>query len=127
MSTEKIRADKKSKPARNNASLGRIQQDDSGRIDWLSAVEQLKQSSGAVEDKDFAAALNVPVSTFSEFRNSTGNLPWLAKLRVLHLLGYQSLEEALDLLTREELSDKTRRKLQRQARKITARTSDHSG
>ena len=35
----------------------RVQQDDSGRIDWLSAVEQIKQSSGLVEDKDFAATL----------------------------------------------------------------------
>lgn len=126
MSTGKIRSEKKSTPVRNNASPGPIRQDDSGRIDWLSAVEQIKQSSGVVEDKDFAATLSVPVSTFSEFRNSSGNLPWLAKLRVLHLLGYQSLEEALDLLTREESADKTRRKLQRHARKIAAQEPDHS-
>ncbi len=126
MSTEKIRSPQKSKPARNKAAPRHVQQDDSGRIDWLSAVDQIKQSSGLVEDKDLAATLSVPVSTFSEFRNSAGNLPWLAKLRVLHLLGYQSLEEALDLLTREESADKTRRKLQRHARKIAAQEPDRS-
>jgi hypothetical protein len=109
MSTEKIRSLKKSKPAKNKATPRHVQQDDSGRIDWLSAVDQIKQSSRLVEDKDLAATLSVPVSTFSEFRNSAGNLPWLAKLRVMHLLGYQSLEEALGILSREESADKTRR------------------
>ena len=126
MSTEKIRSDKKPRTAGNKGAPRHVQQDDSGRIDWLSAVEQIKQSSGFVEDKDLAETLSVPVSTFSEFRNSAGNLPWLAKLRVLHLLGYQSLDEALDLLTHEESADKTRRKLQRHARKIAAQGPDRS-
>jgi hypothetical protein len=127
MSTEIVRSHQKSKPAARRAILQRVQQDDSGRIDWFSAVEQIRQSSGLVEDKDLAATLSVPVSTFSEFRNSAGNLPWLAKLRVLHLLGYQSLEEVLTLLTEEESADKTRRKLQRQARKIAAQEPNRGG
>ncbi len=124
MSTEIIRSHQKSKLAKRRAEPRQVQADDSGGVDWISAVEQIKQSSDLVEDKDVAAMLNVPVSTFSEFRNSSGNLPWLAKLRVLHLLGYKSLEEALNLLTKEESADKTRRKLQRHARKMAAQDAN---
>jgi hypothetical protein len=123
MSTGIIRSRQKSTSTKRDATKKFVQQDECGRIDWLSAVEQVKQSSGLIEDKDVAATLNVPVSTFSEFRNSAGNLPGLAKLRVLHLLGYESLSEALDLLTDEESAEKSRRKLQRQARKTATQSS----
>ncbi len=99
-----------------------IGQDEDGRVDWLSAVEQIKQSLHLIEDKDVAQMLDVPVSTFSEFRNSAGNLPWLAKLRVLKLVGYVTLSDALDLLIREEVAEKNRRKLQRHARKSAKQT-----
>jgi len=123
MSTGIIRSRQKSTHAKRGAAKKLVLQDEGGRIDWLSAVEQVKQSVGLIEDKDIAATLNVPVSTFSEFRNSAGNLPGLAKLRVLHLLGYESLAEALDLLTGEESAEKNRRKLQRQARKTVSQSS----
>jgi hypothetical protein len=123
MSTGIIRSRQKSTHAKRGAAKKLVLQDEGGRIDWLSAVEQVKQSAGLIEDKDVAATLNVPVSTFSEFRNSAGNLPGLAKLRVLHLLGYESLSEALDLLTGEESAEKSRRKLQRQARKTATQSS----
>ena len=123
MSTGIIRSRQKSTHAKRGAAKKLVLQDEGGRIDWLSAVEQVKQSAGLIEDKDVAATLNVPVSTFSEFRNSAGNLPGLAKLRVLHLLGYESLSEALDLLTGEESAEKNRRKLQRQARKTASQSS----
>ena len=123
MSTGIIRSRQKSTHAKRGAAKKLVLQDEGGRIDWLSAVEQVKQSAGLIEDKDVAATLNVPVSTFSEFRNSAGNLPGLAKLRVLHLLGYESLSEALDLLTGEESAEKNRRKLQRQARKTASQSA----
>lgn len=99
-----------------------IQQSEDGRLDWLAAVEQLKNSLKLIEDKDVAAMLQVPVSTFSEFRNSAGNLPWLAKLKVLSLMGYESLNEVLDLLSHDESVEKNRRKMQRHARKTAKKT-----
>ncbi len=88
-----------------------------GQIEWLDAVERLKSLAGLVEDKDVANKLNVPVSTFSEFRHGNGKLPSLAKLRVLHFLGVESLAEAIDLLAREDNAEKLRRKSLRQSRK----------
>ena len=61
--------------------------------------------------------LGIPASTFSEFRTGTGNLPWMAKLRILLGLGCESLAEAVDLLTLEENAEKLRRKQERLARK----------
>jgi hypothetical protein len=122
MSTGIVRPRKKSKGSATPPSQLLIQQHEDGRVDWLAAVEQIKLSLQLIEDKDVAQTLNVPVSTFSEFRNSAGNLPWLAKLRVLHLVGYESLSEALNLLTREESVEKNRRKLQRHARKTSKPT-----
>lgn len=116
MSTKIIRSAKNA-----GASDGvRVRQREDGCIDWLLAVDQIKLRDGLIEDKDVANTLLVPVSTFSEFRNATGNLPWLAKLRVLHMLGFELLSEAIDLLSQEEAAEKSRRKLQRQARKTSA-------
>ena len=122
MSTGIVRPRQKSKGSITPSSSTPVHQHEDGRVDWLAAVEQIKLSLQLIEDKDVAMTLNVPVSTFSEFRNSAGNLPLLAKLRVLHLAGYESLTEALDLLTREESVEKNRRKLQRHARKTSKQT-----
>jgi hypothetical protein len=122
MSTGIVRPRQKSKGSITPSSSTPVHRHEDGRVDWLAAVEQIKLSLQLIEDKDVAMTLNVPVSTFSEFRNSAGNLPLLAKLRVLHLVGYESLTEALDLLTREESVEKNRRKLQRHARKTSQQT-----
>ena len=117
MSTGKTRSPRGT-PKKTSAKVPKLlQPNDDGRVDWLSAVDQIKQLLGLVEDKDIANKLDVPVSTFSEFRNETGNLPWMAKLRILQLLGYEQLSDAIDLLTQEETTEKARRKTLRQARK----------
>lgn len=122
MSTEIVGARKKSKGDTPSPSPQLVGQDADGWVDWLSAVDQIKQSLQLFEDKDVAQTLDVPVSTFSEFRSSAGNLPCLAKLRVLKLVGYETLSDALDILTREEAAVKNRRKLQRHARKSAKQT-----
>ena len=74
-------------------------------------------------------AISVPYATRqaqTEGHSLLAEMQLLTVHGVLHLLGYQSLEEALDLLTHEESADKTRRKLQRHARKIAAQGPDRS-
>lgn len=88
-----------------------------GNVDWSAAATWIQQDQGLLENKDMAEWLGIPASTFSEFRTGTGNLPWMAKLRLLVGLGCESLTEALDLLTLEESAEKLRRKQERLARK----------
>lgn len=91
-----------------------------GRLSWVQALDEVKQRLGLIEDKEFAQAIDIPASTLSEFRNMNGNLPLLTKLRLLQVLGYESLAEVISLLLEEDKREKNRRKLVRQSRKAAA-------
>ncbi|MCX7205651.1 MAG: hypothetical protein NT086_06635 [Proteobacteria bacterium] len=98
-----------------------------GSISWLLALDRLKQSTGIVEEKEFANYLNIPSSTLSDVRRGKMEINPRIKCQILNFLGFHSLTTVMQLLLNEERAAALKRTIQRQAKKIAASNAAKNG
>lgn len=72
------------------------------RVSWFQEIENLMKAYCLVEYQDMAKLLDVSQSKLSACRAGDEELNVLTKAKILHMMGYSSLEDALAILCHEE-------------------------
>ncbi|QLG88775.1 hypothetical protein HQ393_11325 [Chitinibacter bivalviorum] len=100
--------------------------DATGKIRWADALKSLQQSTGLIEDKEFAAYLTMSASSVSELLGGKVEPNPRIKLMILNHLGFYKIQSALYFLIKDEHVASLQRATKRQAKKIATTNADRS-